>query len=186
MRRTVVVAVSALFSLAIAGCSTLNAFGAMLGSQVTFTQPQLQRALDRSFPRQYDKVGGLVSLRLDKPSLSIPYNGNRLRLRFDFDVGAPVGGTLGSTGQIAISSGLRFDPETRGLHLLDPIVESVDLASGGGMKDAARELINAWLAGYARDEPVYRLDDTLMQRLASRRIGATAIEHGVVVMEVTQ
>lgn len=186
MRRTVVVVVSALFSLAIAGCSTLNAFGAMLGSQVTFTQPQLQRALDHNFPRQYDKLGGLVSLRLDNPSLSIPYNGNRLRLRFDIGMGALGSSKLGSTGQVSISSGLRFDPQTRGLHLLDPIVESVDLASGGGLKDASRELINTWLAGYARDEPVYRLDDTLLQRLASRRIGSTEIEHGVVVMNVTQ
>ena len=51
-----------LATLVVAGCSTLNTLGAMLGSQVTFTQPQLQHALDRNFPKDYDKLGGLVSL----------------------------------------------------------------------------------------------------------------------------
>ncbi len=187
MRKTAVIVFLALVTLAIAGCSTLNAVGAMLGSQVTFTQPQLQRALDRNFPKDYDKLGGLASLRLDNPTLSIPYDSHRLRLGFEVGTMALGGNVPIASGRILISSGLRFDPQTLGLHLQDPVIESIDMAGlGGGVKELPRELINAWLAQYARDEPVYRLDDSLVQRLLSRRIGSTDIEHGVVVMNVSQ
>ncbi|HEU4774135.1 MAG TPA: hypothetical protein VFS82_06400 [Lysobacter sp.] len=187
MRKTAVVVSLALAALAIAGCSTLNAVGAMLGSQVTFTQPQLQRALDRSFPKDYDKLGGLASLRLGNPTLSIPYDSHRLRLGFNVDAMALGSEVPVASGRISISSGLRFDTQTLGLHLQDPVIESIDMPSlGGALKEGPRELVNTWLAQYARDEPVYRLDDSLVQRLVSRRIGSTEIEHGVVVMNVSQ
>jgi hypothetical protein len=187
MRKTAVVVSLALAALAIAGCSTLNAVGAMLGSQVTFTQPQLQRALDRSFPKDYDKLGGLASLRLGNPTLSIPYDSHRLRLAFNVDALALDSEVPIASGRISISSGLRFDTQTLGLHLQDPVIESIEMPSlGGALKEGPRELVNTWLAQYARDEPVYKLDDSLVQRLVSRRIGSTEIEHGVVVMNVSQ
>ena len=40
-RTSVALLTFALAALLVAGCSTLNTLGAMLGSQVTFTQPQL-------------------------------------------------------------------------------------------------------------------------------------------------
>jgi hypothetical protein len=174
-----------LVALLLAGCSTLNTLGAMLGSQVTFTQPQLQHALNRNFPKEYDKLGGLVALRLNNPTLSIPYDSSRLQLDFDVGLSAMGSSSLATTGHFALSSGLRFDPETRGLHLQDPIIESVDLpALGGAMGGSSRELLNKWLADYARDEPVYRLDSSLLERISARRIDSTAIEHGVVVMNL--
>jgi len=185
MRIAAVVVSLALSAVLIAGCSTLNAVGAMLGSQVTFTQPQLQRALDRSFPTEYDKLGGLVTLRLDRPGLSIPYDSHRLRLRLDASAVTAAADEPRALGQILISSGLRFDSRTLGLHLQDPVIESVD-TPGGTMNDASRALINAWLADYARDKAVYRLDHDLTQRLVSRRIGAARIENGVVVRDIYQ
>ena len=59
-------------------------------------------------------------------------------------------------------------------------------ALGGAMNGTGRELINRWLADYARDEPVYKFDDSLMQRLGSRRIGATTIDNGLVVVHLDQ
>src|SRR5690606_4546025 len=111
-----------LVALVAAGCSTLNTLGAMLGSQVTFTQPQLQHSLDRNFPKEYDKLGGLVSLRLTNPTLSIPYDSTRLRLDFDVGLSAMGSSSMATTGHFALSSGLRFDPGTLGLHLQDPVI----------------------------------------------------------------
>ncbi len=185
MRKAAFVVVIALSSLVVAGCSTLNAFGAMLGSQITFTQPQLQRALDRSFPKDYEKLGGLITLRLDKPGLSIPYDSSRLRLRLDAStVTTPVGQPR-LLGHIVISSGLRFDQRTLGLHLHNPVIEGID-TPGGSLNDASRELINTWLATYSRDEPIYKLDNELVQRLVSRRVGDARIENGVVLLDVSQ
>lgn len=174
-----------LAALLVAGCSTINTLGAMLGSQVTFTQPQLQHALNRNFPKEYDKLGGLVSLRLTNPTLSIPYDSTRLRLDFDVGLSALGSSSLATTGHFALSSGLRFDPGTRGLHLQDPVIESVDVpALGGVMSGSSRELLGSWLDDYAREEPVYRLDSSLLDRISARRIDSTAIERGVVVINL--
>ena len=177
-------AASACLLLTLAACSTL---GALLGNEVTFTAPQLQGYLDRRFPRDYEKLGGLVTLSLLHPRLSIPPGSSRLQL--DFDVGV---GTLGTashvpSGHFALQSGLRFDPSTRGLHLDEPAITSVDMpALGGRMNDNARGLLNRWLADYARDEPVYRLDDSIIGRLAGRRIGTTTLGNGVVTLHLDQ
>ena len=178
------VALLALLALLLAACSTLGALG-LLGNQVVFTAPQLQRYLDQRFPRDYDKLGGLVTLSVRNPRLSIPPGSSRLRLDFDIGFGTLGQAARSAPGHIAIASGLRFDPQSRGLHLDAPSLEAAELPSLGALGGSGRELVNRWLADYARDEPVYRFDQGLWQQLAARRIGATTIEHGEVVVHLS-
>ena len=174
-------------SALLAACSTLGAVGALLGNQVTFTAPQLQDQLDRRFPRQYDQLGGLVTLSLLNPRLSIPQDASRLQLDFDIGLGGLGRDPRVPAGHFALRSGLRFDPGTRGLHLDQPALMNVNVpALGGRMDDRVREALNRWLADYARDEPVYRLDDTLLGRIAGRRIGRADIGGGVVTLQLDQ
>lgn len=171
----------------LAACSTLGAVGALLGNQVTFTAPQLQGYLDRRFPRDYDKLGGLVTLSILNPRLSIPQGSSRLRLDFDVGFGAVGRDSRSPSGHFAVASGLRFDARTRGLHLDNPTLESVDVPKlGGSMNSTGRDLINRWLQDYARDEPVYQFDDGLMRQLAARRIGSTTIGNGQVIVHLDQ
>lgn len=184
-RRHFLVIAAGAAGLALAGCSTLGAVTALLGNQINFTAPQLQQSLNRNFPKHYDKLGGLVSMTLLNPRLSIPQGSNRLRLDFDVGLGALGSDSSRPSGHFALTSALRFDTGTRGLHLQDPTIEQVDVpALGGVMNSSARGLINTWLAGYARDEPVYRFDNSLLDRLGSRRIGRTDIENGQVVVHL--
>ena len=89
------------------------------------------------------------------------------------------------SGHFALESGLRFDPGTRGLHLDDPEIVSVDVpALGGVMNDSARAALNSWLLDYAREEPVYRLDDSTFGRIASRRIGRVDIDSGLITLRM--
>lgn len=170
---------------ALAGCASLGMLGSMLGSQVTFTHPQLQHALDGEFPRRLERLGGLVTVDLSEPTLSIPYSAERLRL--EFDASFMAAGGRSTRGHFALSSALRYDPATRGLHLQDPVIESIDIDSLGGAIDAtARELLQAWLVDYARQEPVYQLGDSLVDRIAGRRIDSTTISNGVVVLNLGQ
>lgn len=171
-------------ALALAGCSTLDTVAALLGDRLFFTQPQLQQALNRNFPRHYDKLGGLVSMTLLNPRLSIP-QGSRLRLDFDLGIGALGSDSSRPDGHFALTSALRYDPATRGLHLQDPAIEHVEVPSmGGAMNSTARGLLNNWLADYARDEPVYRFDNSLLDRLGARRVGRTEITGGQVVVHL--
>ena len=174
-------------SALLAGCGAVNTMSAWLGNKVAFTEPQLQRHLDRNFPREFDKLGGLVSATLSHPRLSIPTGDSRLRLDFDIKVDA-LGARDVASGRFALASGLRYDPATQGLHLQDPEILSIDVPNAGSLlKGGTRELLNAVLVEYAREEPVYRLDGDLLRKLPpGKRIGSTTIEDGRVVVHLAQ
>lgn len=184
MRKTplAIVALILLAALVLAGCSTV---GLLLGNRLTFTAPELQAQLDRRFPRDYERLGGLVTVSLLNPRLSIPHDAHRLRLDFDLGIGTLGQGSREPAGRFALTSGLRYDPETRGLHLDAPNLEHVEVpALGGVMTAGARQALSRWLVDYARDEPVYRFDDTLLGRLGARRVGRADIDDGVVVVHL--
>lgn len=172
----------------IALCALLSAcasVGALLGEDVVFTAPQLQAQLDRRFPRDYDKLGGLVVLRVMNPRLSIPPEGGRLRLEFDVGLGGIAGDGGAPAGHLAVSSGLRFDPQRRGLFLDAPALDSADIPRlGGALGATGRELVDRWLTDYARDEPLYELDSSLAQRIAARRIDRIDIAGGQVAIRM--
>lgn len=182
MRRIAIVIAIILASL-LAACSSLGS-AVLLGRDISFTAQQLQSQLDRKFPRDYRKLGGLVSISLLNPRLSLPGGG---RLQVDFDLGlAGLGNSSRSgSGHFALQSGLRFDAGTLGLHLDNPEIINVDVpALGGAMNGNARSMLNSWLLDYAREEPVYRFDDSALGRIASRRIGRVEINPGVITLKL--
>lgn len=182
MRRYAAILVLACAGL-LAACSSLGS-SVLLGRDISFTAPQLQAQLDRKFPRDYRKLGGLVSISLLNPRLSLP-GGGRLKLDFDLGIGGMGNTSRNPSGHFALESGLRFDPGTRGLHLDDPRIVAVEMpALGGVMNDSARSMLNSWLVDYAREEPVYRLDDSSYGRIAARRIERVAIESGLVTLQL--
>jgi hypothetical protein len=171
----------------LAACSSVGAIAELLGNQIALGAPQLQGYLDTRFPQDYDKLGGLVTLTVLHPRLSIPPGSHRLRLDFDVGFGALGRNSQQPAGHFAVASGLRFDARSLGLHLDQPTLESVDVPSlGGAMGGTGRELISRWLADYARNEPIYKFDDSLLQRLGARRIGATTIDNGQVIVHLDQ
>lgn len=170
---------------ALAGCQTVNTLSGWLGNKVAFTEPQLQRYLDNSFPREFDKLGGLVSARLSKPRLSLPQGDDRLHLGFDISVNA-LGAKNITSGSFTLVSGLRYDPATQGLHLKNPELRDIDLPNAGTLlSGGTRELLNAVLVEYANEQPVYRLDSDLLRKLPpGKRIASTEIENGLVVVRL--
>lgn len=169
----------------LAGCSTLGSVSAWLNGQVGVTPQQLQRSLDRRFPRTFDKLGGLVTVTLADPQLSIPAGDSRLRLAFDLGLGA-LGGQGATSGHLVLASGLRYDTATQGLHLDNPELLQFDVpGSGDLLQGGARGVVNSLLVDYARKEPVYKLDEDLLAKLPpGRSIGSVAIERGIVVVHL--
>lgn len=167
----------------LAGCSSLGG-SVLLGRDILFTAPQLQAQLDRKFPRDYRKLGGLVSISLLNPRLSLP-GGGRLQLEFDIGLAGSGSGSRNPSGHFAVESGLRFDAGTRGLHLDNPEIVNFEVpALGGVMNGTARGMLNNWLLDYAREEPVYRLDDSTFGRIAARRIQRVEIDSGVITLKL--
>ncbi|MFT4180249.1 MAG: hypothetical protein QM612_12455 [Thermomonas sp.] len=172
-----------LLAILLAACSSLGS-AVLLGRDIAFTAPQLQAQLERRFPRDYSKLGGLVSISLLNPRLSLP-GGGRLRLEFDIGIAGMGSNARTPSGHFAVESGLRFDAGTRGLHMDQPEIVAVDVpALGGAMNEGARTLLNAWLLDYARDEPVYRLDDSVSSRMTSRRLERIDIDPGIITLRL--
>ena len=99
----------------LAACSTLGLVGALLGDRISFTAPQLQQQLDRRFPRDYDKLGGLVTLSVLHPRLSIPPGSRRLRVDFDVGIGTPGCQALATgskTSTVSTKTPASVDPPT--------------------------------------------------------------------------
>ena len=61
---------------------------------------------------------------------------------------------------------------------------AVATALGGVMNDSTRAALNSWLLDYAREEPVYRLDDSTFGRIASRRIDRVDIDSGLITLRM--
>lgn len=182
MRRIALVFMMLLVGV-LAGCSSLGS-SVLLGRDLHFTAPQLQEQLDRKFPRDYRKLGGLVSISLLNPKLDLP-GGGRLHLEFDIGLSGMGGNSRSPSGHFSVESGLRFDPTTRGLHLDNPEIINVDVPTlGGVMNGTARSMLNSWLLDYARQEPVYRLDDSAIGRIASKRIDRVDIDAGVITLKL--
>ena len=185
MTRRASACIAACLLLGLTACSTLGAVSAWLNDRVSFAPPQLQRYLDHRFPRSFDKLGGLVSVTLDNPRVSIPPGDNRLRLDFDVGLGA-LGGRGDTSGHLSLESGLRYDPRTQGLHLDSPELLQFELPGAGSLlQGGARGIVNSLLSEIARNEPVYEIDPDLLSKLPSgRRIGTVDIERGAVVVHL--
>ncbi|MFD0726212.1 DUF1439 domain-containing protein [Lysobacter brunescens] len=185
-RRTLLRAALLLATTAtLAACGTLDTAKAVLLNQVSFTPAQLQAQLDKHYPRQYDQLGGLVTLSVMNPQVAIPPDSTRLHL--DFDIGIEGLGMRSDrpAGHIALTSGLRYDPRSNALYMEEPTLESAELPLlGGRMNATGRDLINGWLRDYARAEPVYRLDAETREKLGERRIAGTLIRNQRVVIEL--
>lgn len=182
-RRRLLLASAAAAPFALAGCASIGDIASLLGNQFFLSQFQIQNALNGSFPKNYEKFGGLASLSLTDPRLTIPQDSHRLRL--DLGLGLNLLGSSSATGRFGLSSGVRFDTRTLGIHLNEPAIELVDVpALGGLMNNNVRSALNTWLASYARDEPVYRFDNTLLGRIGSRRVASTEIANGQVVVNL--
>lgn len=164
-------------------CSTV---ALLAGDSLTFSQQQIQQRLADKFPRDYSRLGGLVTVRLMNPRLSIPAGQDRLRMDLDVALGALGSPAQVPDGSLTLTSALRYDPATRGLHLAQPRIEDARLARVGAdrMNENVRTALNDWLAEWAREEPVYRLDNNVIGRIGARRIQGTTIGDGRVVVHL--
>ncbi len=145
---------------------------------------QLQAAAQAGFPLEHELLEGFASLALSDPDVRIPVPGERLRLQMVYAITLATGQRVES-GNLVVSSGLRYDPATRGLHLVDPQIEHLGTSAagrglpGGGSREALQELVR----DYARTRPLYRLsDDDLAQVPGTLAADAVRVQDGAVVI----
>lgn len=153
------------------------------GNVLRFDASHLQAAARSGFPLEHALLEGFASLTLSDPQVRIPVPGERLHLQMDYDVMLASGDRL-ENGNVVVSSGLRYDPATRGLHLVDPVLEHLGTAAAGrGLPGGSREALQQLIREYANSRPLYRLtEDDLAQVPGTLAADAVRIDDGQVVI----
>lgn len=155
------------------------------GRRVVIPAADAQQFLEGRFPRQQDVLGGLFEITASQPRLALP-PGTRLRLGVDLAV-ATAGGAPVPMGHLVMTSALRYDASRQALFLDRPGIEAFQPNGGGeGLDEESRALLNAWLADYARKEPVYRIDPAIAAILGNLQVQSAGVQDGQLVLGFNQ
>jgi hypothetical protein len=99
---------------------------------------------------------------------------------------ATAGGAPVPMGQMILTSALRYDTGQRAFFLDQPRIDEFHPAAGGGLDEDSRNLLNLWLADYARKEPVYRIDPAIAALLGGMEVQSAGVRDGRLVVAFNQ
>ncbi|MGO4303125.1 MULTISPECIES: DUF1439 domain-containing protein [unclassified Cupriavidus] len=161
------IATAAAATVWIAACSGLT-------NEYTFSQSQLQSALERKFPfnKRYME---LFDIQLANPQLALDAPRNRVTVQFDATIDNRLFFRQPLTGRFALESALRYDAPTRSLVLQDPEVRQFDVQ---GMPAQFARQLNA-LGGILSEQllqgyPLYTFKPEQL------RVAGTNVEPGTI------
>ncbi len=165
--------------LAAAGTATVAAAGWLAGcsvfrSEYTFSQSQLQTALERKFPFN-KRYMDLFDIQLANPKLALDSARNRVTVTFDATIDNRLFFRQPLTGRFTLDSALRYDPPTHSLVLQDPEVRQFDVQ---GLPSQFSRQLNA-LGGILseqllQDYPLYTFKPEQLQ------LAGTHVEPGTI------
>jgi len=114
----------------------------LLLNEFTVTRDELQAELARRFPiaRRY---GELASVSLQNPQLALDGSANRATLASRLVIRSPLLRPSSVRGQVAVSSGLRWDASDLSVRLQDPRAEQVRIDGVTGNDAQNMERISA-------------------------------------------
>ncbi|AMO96121.1 hypothetical protein CFter6_3488 [Collimonas fungivorans] len=97
-------------------------------NEYTFSQQQLQTAIESKFPQQL-RYAEVFNVGLKNPHLTLNPAQNRVLTQVNVSVVSPLllAGTL--NGAITLSSGLKYDRATRAVQLDNPTVDNIDFSN---------------------------------------------------------
>ena len=152
----------------LAGCASLSA-----PRNVTLTQADLQRLVERQFPHQR-RVLELIDVTVARPTLRLLPERNRIGTDLDLSATERLSGRT-VRGSLALDYALRFEPSDASVRLSQVQVQDVRLDLGSGPLSASGARVGALLAERLLDEFVlYRADAQRIELL--QRAGITSAE----------
>ncbi|AOY66515.1 DUF1439 domain-containing protein [Xanthomonas euvesicatoria pv. euvesicatoria] len=155
------------------------------GKQISVQASDLRHYLGGRFPQTHDTLGGLIAMTVSNPALSLP-PGDRLKMAFDLAV-ATAGGAPAPVGNVTLTSALRYDVAKQGFYLDQPSIDDFRPAHAGAKLDhSTRQLLNTWLADYARKEPIYRIDPAIASVMGAVQVESVGIQNGRVAVNFNQ
>ena len=173
--------------LALGGCSSVGTFWNFMRGEFMIDESEVQRRLDRRFPRDFKVRNDTLTVTLSNPQATLPRDKAHLELAFDMHLNVP-GVRRQPQGHFALVSALRYDPATYSLYLHEPVLTALDLPLGATLQgEQLKAMSNELLADYARNVPVYTLSEHRRNDIPmGRSIDAVDIENGRIIIRVSR
>jgi hypothetical protein len=112
---------------------------------------KLASALQKKFPIRYEDAGGLVSIVIDSPKLTLVPEQNRVSIKGHYIANATL---LEIKGDFVFSSKLTFDKEKRAIFLNEARFDSFE-PSGGFFEQKLRTVLNHQVSLFVSENPIY-------------------------------
>jgi len=187
MKRREILRKAALFSPAVVlpACSTVANLA--LKSQLFIPTSEILSRFSPFFPFQ-QSYQGLANLSLSNPVFSMLPEENKVRLGMTtgLSTGAGLGSSTGGLAGLAglgklaglntggtcqLACGLRYDQETRGIFLSDPVVEKLDITGiSSTYSEPFRQLVNAFGPKILDKYPVRTLEPSLAASFLNKMV----------------
>ena len=173
--------------LALGGCSSVGTFWNFMRGEFMIDESEVQRRLDRRFPRDFKVRNDTLIVTLGNPRATLPRDKAHLELAFDLHLNVP-GLRRQPQGHFALVSGLRYDPATYSLYLHEPTLTTLQLPPVAQLHgDALQAMGNELLAELARNEPIYVLSEARRDQIPmGRSIDAVDIDNGRIIIRVSR
>jgi Protein of unknown function (DUF1439) len=146
-------ALSALGAMGVA--ATAQAGYNIWSNEYTFTQQQLQTAIERKFPLRL-RYAEVFNVDLKSPQLTLNSPQNRVVTLVHVSVLSPLLLAAPLNGNITLSSRLKYDKATRAIRLDSPTVDAIDFSSVPSQFREQLNQIGAMVAEQVlKDYPIY-------------------------------
>lgn len=131
----------------------LSACAAIIPKEHLIPKDQLVSTTQKQFPLHWEKAGGLLSITINQPQLTLISSQNRISLNGRFIAHAPL---IDIDGDFVSSSSLRYDPKQRAIFLQGASLDTLHFKQGNKLGEMLRSEISRILSNYAADHPIYR------------------------------
>jgi hypothetical protein len=144
MKRRLFIAGAGVLALHLAGCTITPAHAAQPGYRISMAQ--LQRAMERRFPRRYP-VRGVIDLDIDVPQLRLLPAENRVGAQVSIRASGPLL-QRARNGTVDLDFALRYEPADRTVRAYEIAVNQVDVE---GLRPDAAQLLDAYVRASASE-----------------------------------
>jgi hypothetical protein len=144
MKRRLFTAGAGVVALQLVGCTMTPAHAAQPGYRISMAQ--LQRAMERRFPRRYP-VRGVIDLDIDVPQLRLLPAENRVGAQVSIRASGPLL-QRARNGTVDLDFALRYEPADRTVRAYEIAVNQVDVE---GLRPDAAQLLDAYVRASASE-----------------------------------
>jgi hypothetical protein len=131
----------------------LTSCAAIIPKEHLIPREQLVSTMEKQFPLNWDKGGGLLRITLDAPKPVLLPAQNRIAMNIHFLAHAAL---VDIEGDFTGSSQLRYDPAQRAVFLQAASLDALHLQQGNKFSDMLRPQLSRLLGDYAAKHPLYR------------------------------